>query len=134
MKLGDIIKNCGILEVKGTLHKDITDVTNDSRKVTPGSLFVAVNGCGADGRAYIAKAIENGASAVMFEGAQDCPAIPERPEGVTYLFTDNSRKAVAMAADSFYSHPSGSIKLVGITGTNGKTTTVTLLYRLFRSL
>ena len=134
MKLGDIIKNCGILEVKGTLLKDITDVTNDSRKVTPGSLFVAVNGCGADGRAYIAKAIENGASAVMFEGVQDGPVIPERPEGVTYLLTDNSRKAVAMAADSFYSHPSGSIKLVGITGTNGKTTTVTLLYRLFRSL
>ncbi|MBP5521181.1 MAG: UDP-N-acetylmuramoyl-L-alanyl-D-glutamate--2,6-diaminopimelate ligase [Bacteroidales bacterium] len=135
MKLGDIIKNCGILEIQGSLLKDITDVTNDSRKVTPGSLFVAVNGCGADGRAYIGKAIESGATAVMFERASEGqPVIPERPEGVTYLFTDNSRKAVALAADSFYSHPSGSIKLVGITGTNGKTTTVTLLYRLFRSL
>ncbi|MBO6168845.1 MAG: UDP-N-acetylmuramoyl-L-alanyl-D-glutamate--2,6-diaminopimelate ligase [Bacteroidales bacterium] len=131
MKLGDIIKNCDILDIQGSSAIDITFVTNDSRKVVPGSLFVAVNGCGADGRAYIGKALENGASAVLFEQSQD---IPERPEGVTYLLTSSSRRAVAMAADSFYEHPSGKIKLVGITGTNGKTTTVTLLYRLFRSM
>ena len=133
MKLGEIIKNCGVLEIQGPTGKDINTVVSDSRKACPGSLFVAVNGCGNDGRAFIGKAIEAGASAVMFEMPAD-GAVPVRPEGVTYIVTGNSRKAVAMAADSFYSHPSGKLSLVGITGTNGKTTTVTLLYRLFRSL
>ena len=135
MKLGEIIKNCGILQIQGRSGLEITGVTNDSRKVTPGSLFVAVNGCGADGRAYIQSAIDKGAAAVLFEApGEDGPAVPERPEGVTYLITDSSRKAVAMAADSWYGHPSGKLNLVGITGTNGKTTTVTLLYRLFKAL
>ena len=131
MTLAEIIRDCGVTAVYGSTTMGIAGMTNDSRKVVPGSLFVAVNGCGADGRAYIAKAIENGAAAVMFEEPWDAP---ERPEGVTYVITSNSRRAVALAADRFYGHPSGSLKLVGITGTNGKTTTVTLLYRLFRSM
>ena len=129
MKLGDIIKNCGILKIQGPADIEISGVTNDSRKVTPGSLFIAVNGCGADGRAYIGKAIENGAAAVMCEG------IPGQVgDDVTTVIVSDSRKAVALAADSWYNHPSSKLNLVGITGTNGKTTTVTLLYRLFRSL
>ena len=131
MKLSEIIKNCGVTAIQGSPDLEITSVTNDSRKAGPGSLFIAVNGCGNDGRGYIAKAIEQGASAILFEAPYDAP---ERPENVCYILTDNSRKAVAMAADAFYGHPSGKLKLVGITGTNGKTTTVTLLYRLFRSL
>ena len=153
MKLGDIIKKCDVLDIQGPADKEITLVTNDSRKVVPGSLFVAVNGCGADGRAWIGKAIENGASAIMYEpyevpaggndtsGAtlaltnrSDGGAIPAGGNDVTVITVSSSRRAVAMAADSFYGHPSGKIKLVGITGTNGKTTTVTLLYRLFRSM
>ncbi len=133
MILSEIIKNCGVLRTDGSDNLEIGIVTNDSRKVVPGSLFVAVNGCGRDGREYIAAAIEKGAAAVMFEDGGEFP-VPVRPEGVTYIFVEDSRRAVAIAADNFYHHPSGKLKLVGITGTNGKTTTVTLLYRLFRSL
>ena len=150
MKLSDIIAPCGILSVQGSLDKEICALTNDSRKVVPGSLFIAVNGCGNDGRAYIGKAIEAGAAAILYEpfsapaGAgsstpasgpdrdSDYPAIPL--EGVTIVTVSDSRTAVALAADRFYGHPSGKLKLVGITGTNGKTTTVTLLYHLFRGL
>lgn len=133
---------------------EIAAVCNDSRKVVPGSLFVAVNGCGNDGRAYIGKAIEAGAVAVMFEetssnfgpyeqeqeaGAAASDFGPYEQEraaapDVVRIVVKDSRKALAYAADAFYGHPSGSLKLVGITGTNGKTTTVTLLYRLFRAL
>ena len=129
MTLDQIIKDCGVLSCTAGTDITVCDVVCDSRRVVPGSLFVAVNGCGNDGRAYIAKAVENGAVAVMYE--DDGTVVPE---GVCAVKVADSRKAVAMAADAFYSHPSGDLKLVGITGTNGKTTTVTLLYRLFRSL
>ena len=127
MKLRELIKDCGIVSVLGDAGVEILDITNDSRKVRPGSLFIAVNGCGNDGREYIGKAIENGAAAVLFED-NGC-SYP-----VTCVTVNNSRKAVALVADRFYGHPSGRLKLVGITGTNGKTTTVTLLYRMFRSM
>ena len=129
MTLAQIIKNCGVLSCTPGTDIQISDVVCDSRRVVPGSLFVAVNGCGNDGRAYIAKAIENGAAAVMYE--DDGTPVPA---AVCAVKVADSRKAVAMAADAFYRHPSGDLKLVGITGTNGKTTTVTLLYRMFRSL
>ena len=129
MILGQIIKNCGVLECSADTGFQVCDVVCDSRRVAPGCLFVAVNGCGNDGRAYIGKAVENGAAAVMYED-NGTPV----PEGVCAIKVADSRKAVAMAADAFYGHPSGDLKLVGITGTNGKTTTVTLLYNMFRSL
>ncbi|MBR4826661.1 MAG: UDP-N-acetylmuramoyl-L-alanyl-D-glutamate--2,6-diaminopimelate ligase [Bacteroidales bacterium] len=136
MKLSQIIKNCGVVSSSGSTDIEIGAVCNDSRKVVPGCLFVAVNGCGNDGRAYIGKAIEAGAAAVMYEMpdqvGHDGGAVGR--DGVTTVIVKDSRKAIAYAADAFYGHPSGSLKLVGITGTNGKTTTVTLLYRLFRSL
>ena len=137
MKLSKIIKDCGFISIQGNPDVEITALTNDSRQVHPGSLFIAVNGCGNDGRAYLDKAIENGAAAVMYEplpieGAQGAGA--PRAENVTSVAVSDSRKAVALAADAFYGHPSGKLKLVGITGTNGKTTTVTLLYDLFRGL
>ncbi|MCH5172667.1 MAG: UDP-N-acetylmuramoyl-L-alanyl-D-glutamate--2,6-diaminopimelate ligase [Bacteroidales bacterium] len=131
MKLREIIKNCGITSSAGCTELEISFVTNDSRKVVPGSLFIAVSGCGNDGRAWISAAVERGAAAIMYEEPCELPALPE---GVATLVCADSRRAAAMAADSFYGHPSGRLKLVGITGTNGKTTTVTLLYRLFRSL
>ena len=168
MKLSEIIKDCGVLSVQGNPDLEITAVTNDSRQVGPGTLFIAVNGCGNDGRAYLGKAIGNGATAVMYEEIPDqvgddktscpndktscpddkmscpddkmscpddkmsCPAATGHL--VTTILVSDSRKAVALAADAFYGHPSGKLKLVGITGTNGKTTTVTLLYNLFRHL
>ena len=154
MKLKDIIQACGVLSVQGDPDVEITALTNDSRRVSPGSLFIAVNGCGNDGRAYIGKAIEAGAAAVLYEEPEGCArpgketsslrcgnARSAAPSGstepapdVTYIIVKDSRRAVAMAADAFYGHPSGKLKLVGITGTNGKTTTVTLLYHLFRHL
>lgn len=127
MKLAELISRCQPLSVKGSMETEIDFVTNDSRKVRPGSLFVAVSGCGNDGRAYIPAAIAAGASAIVCEG--DCPDF----DGVS-VSVESSSAAVALIADSYYGHPSGKLQLVGITGTNGKTTTVTLLYNMFRAL
>ena len=128
MKLSQIIKNCGVLQTRGDLDIDITGLANDSRKAGPGCLFAAVRGCGNDGHAYIGAAVAGGASAIL------CEEGAEVPEGVTAVWCKSSKYAVARAADAFWGHPSGKLKLVGITGTNGKTTTVTLLYQLFREL
>ncbi|MDD6151894.1 MAG: UDP-N-acetylmuramoyl-L-alanyl-D-glutamate--2,6-diaminopimelate ligase [Bacteroidales bacterium] len=112
MKLSEIIKNTGASILKGSPETEISAICSDSRKATEGSLFIATAGCSADGHDFIADALSRGAAAVV----------------------DADRKALALCADKFYSHPSGELELVGITGTNGKTTTVTLLYNLFRSL
>ena len=129
MKLSKIISALAIEEIQGPADVDITAVCSDSRKVVPGALFVAVRGYASDGHAYIPQALEKGAVAVI------CEEVPQMAKGtVTTVKVQNSRKAVALAADAFYGHPSGKLTLVGITGTNGKTTTVTLLYNLFRNL
>ena len=112
MKLENIIKNTGASILHGSPSTEITSITSDSRKACPGALFIAVKGCSADGHEYIQDALAKGASAVV----------------------DADRKALALCADRFYGHPSGKLQLVGITGTNGKTTTVTLLYHMFRNL
>ncbi|MBO4635265.1 MAG: UDP-N-acetylmuramoyl-L-alanyl-D-glutamate--2,6-diaminopimelate ligase [Bacteroidales bacterium] len=132
-------------------YKDFTLITADSRKVIPGALFVAVRGYASDGHNYIAQAIEKGATgiiceeipegAVPFSSASlrdpvraNAPEKGTAPSGIQFEVVENSRRALALAADEFYDHPSRKLTLVGITGTNGKTTTVTLLYNLFRSL
>ena len=112
MKLENIIKNTGATILHGSPDTEITSITSDSRKACPGALFIAVKGCSADGHEYIQDALAKGASAVV----------------------DADRKALALCADRFFGHPSGKLQLVGITGTNGKTTTVTLLYHMFRGL
>ena len=129
MKLKDIISNFDH-QLFGSADVPVTAITADSRKVVPGTLFIAVKGFTSDGHAYIPQAIAKGASAIL------CEALPEGdfPSGPCFVKVENSRKALALAADAFYGHPSGELKLVGITGTNGKTTTVTLLYKLFKSL
>ena len=111
-------------------YSSFISITADSRKVVPGSLFVAVRGFSSDGHDYIADAIRKGATGII------CEHQPEGVDthGVDVEVVENSRRALALAADAFYGHPSGGLKLVGITGTNGKTTTVTLLYKLFKSL
>ena len=109
--------------------REFTRITADSRKVIPGTLFVAVKGYASDGHDYIADAIAKGAAGIV------CETLPEGLEGkAQFEVVENSRRALAILADEYYGHPSRKLKLVGITGTNGKTTTVTLLYNLFRSM
>ena len=139
MILKDIISQCKAVEVSGPSGIAVTAVCSDSRKVIPGAAFIAVRGFAGDGHEFIASAIEKGASAVLYE---DEEALREQLEGldpslrekVAFVRVPDSRYAVAMAADAFYGHPSRFLTLVGITGTNGKTTTVTLLYHLFTNL
>ena len=112
------------------MERDITGVQIDSRQVQPGNLFVAVKGTQADGHAFIPKAIENGAAAVL----QSDPLPQDAPEGVTFVRVADTEEAVGRVATAFYGDPTSRLKLVGVTGTNGKTTIATLLYHLFRNL
>ena len=125
MRLDRIIQDAGTVRVDGDVLAEIGSVCNDSRKACPGALFIAVKGCGTDGHSYIGKAVEAGAVAVVYE--DDGPFLSSFP-GVTFVKVASSRHAVAMIAAAFYGNPSSKLTLVGITGTNGKTTTVTLLY------
>jgi len=109
-------------------------ITSDSRQVVDGGIFVAVKGYGADGHSYIAQALEKGAGCIVYQDEEAVEALKASHPGIDWIKTDNSRKALAEFADEFYGHPSRNLKLAGITGTNGKTTTVTLLYNLFTGL
>ena len=127
MKLNELVKNLQILSSIGNTEIEITGVNIDSRRIKPGHLFVAINGTQTDGHAYIGKAIELGASAIL------CEKIPtETTTNVTYIQVDSTEDAVGMVATTFYGDPSRHLKLVGVTGTNGKTTIATLLYNMFR--
>jgi len=128
MKLSKILKGIDIVSSSVSNETDITMLTFDSRTCCPGSLFIAVPGTVVDGHRFIEKAVETGAKAVIYQDGDYSGT------GVAFIKVKNSRKALAIAADNFYGHPSGKLNLVGITGTNGKTTTVTLLYNLFTSL
>ena len=135
MILKQIIENIGVLGTTGALDSEAVAICSDSRKVVPGTVFFAVKGFESDGHAYIGQALERGASAIVFESgeASDYMTTPSASD-VCFVKVQSSRHAVAIAADNFYDHPSRKLSLVGITGTNGKTTTVTLLYKLFMSL
>ncbi|WP_438945037.1 UDP-N-acetylmuramoyl-L-alanyl-D-glutamate--2,6-diaminopimelate ligase [Sediminibacterium sp.] len=116
-------------QVTGALNKDITAIEIDSRKVKAGAVFVAITGAQSDGHAFIGKAIELGAVAIV------CESLPaELDAAVTYIKVASSGEAAARMAVEFYYHPSAEVKLVGVTGTNGKTTIATLLFKLFRQL
>ena len=126
MKLKDILTNCNLLEIVGEKDVDVADITFDSRKVGQGTLFFAVKGTQVDGHDYIDGAIEKGASVIV------CEKLPrKKAEHVTYVKVDNSAFALGVGASNFFGNPSEKLKLVGVTGTNGKTTIATLLYRLF---
>ncbi len=129
MQLSEILKTVSPLEVCGCLEQEITGVNIDSRLVGTGDLFVAVKGTQADGHAYIGKAIEKGATAILV--SEPIPA--ERPEGVTFVRVADTEAAVGPVATQFYGDPSRHLTLVGVTGTNGKTTIATLLYNMFRA-
>lgn len=129
MKLQDLLKGLDVLEQKGASDVEINGVNIDSRQVTEGNVFVAVKGTAADGHTYIGKAIELGAKAVVCE---DMPA--ELAEGVAYVRLANTEQNVGQMATNFYGDPTSKLKLVGVTGTNGKTTIATVLYNMFRAM
>ena len=129
MKLSELLVNVKPLAVDGNSSVEITGVDIDSRKVKPGHLFVAIKGTQTDGHAYIAKAVELGAAAILCEKKPD-----DAPENVTFVTVNSTEEAVGKVATLFYGDPSRKLKLVGVTGTNGKTTIATLLYNMFRKL
>ena len=131
MKLNKLLQGIDLVAVTGDTGCEIDNLTFDSRTCRPGSLFIAVPGTAVDGHAFIGKAVEAGATAVLYQN--DTPGL-EAFTGVTFVKVADSRRSLALAADNWYDHPSGKLNLVGITGTNGKTTTVTLLYNLFTNL
>lgn len=127
MKLSELLKSVSILQIVGPAETEITGVNIDSRKIEKGHLFVAIKGTQTDGHKFIAKAIELGATAILCE---DMPE--EKIESVSYLQVASTEDVVGQVATNFYGNPSKKLKLVGVTGTNGKTTIATLLYNMFR--
>lgn len=127
MKLNELLKAIQPTQVIGNQEVEIKEVNIDSRQVREGDLFMAMRGTQTDGHAYIASAIEKGAVAVL------CEDLPEQlNDGVTYIQVKESEDAVGKLATTFYGNPTSKMKLVGVTGTNGKTTIATLLYNTFR--
>ena len=129
MILDDLLQGIVLLKTVGSADIQIDNIQFDSRKVEAGSLFVATKGSAADGHQYIPTAIEKGAVAVVCE---DLPA--DQTPNVTYIKVVNSSDALGKMASAWYGFPSSKMTLVGVTGTNGKTTIATLLYQLFRKL
>ena len=127
MKLNEILSKVTPLDIRGNAEVEITGVNIDSRRIEKGHLFVAIKGTQVDGHSFIQKAIDLGAAAIL------CEYLPETlSEGVTYVVVDSSEAAVGPVATMYYGDPTSKLKLVGVTGTNGKTTIATLLYNMFR--
>ena len=127
MKLIELLKNVKVLNTLGDTGVEITGVNIDSRRIEAGHLFVAIPGTQTDGHKYIPKAIELGAAAIL------CEQMPEeQTDRVTYVVVESTESIVGMVATQFFGDPSRKLKLVGVTGTNGKTTIATLLYNMFR--
>ena len=127
MKLNEVLKNITPIKIVGNDNVEITGVNIDSRRIKAGHLFVAIRGTQVDGHQFIDKAIELGAEAVL------CEELPEKlSDHVTYVQVESTEDAVGKVATLFYGNPSHKLKLVGVTGTNGKTTIATLLYNMFR--
>lgn len=129
MTLKELIKNIKTLAVTGSTDKEITGVDIDSRQVSDGHLFVAMRGTQVDGHRFIGKAEEQGAVAIVCEETPE-----EQKENVTYIKVASTQDAVGHVATMFYGNPSDKLKLIGVTGTNGKTTIATLLFDMFRKM
>ena len=129
MILNELLKGLAVKEVKGATDIEVTDITFDSRQVKPGTLFVAQRGTAVDGHDYIGKAVEAGAVAVVCEKVPVETAVP-----VTYIVVDDSSYSLGLLASAWNGFPSQHLTLVGVTGTNGKTTIATLLYKMMRAM
>ena len=129
IKLKDILHAIPVQEVVGQLDVEVTSLCFDSRQANEGSLFVAVRGVHTDGHLFVEKAIQQGCTLIMVEEMPE-----EKDEGVTYMMVADTAYALGIAAGNFYGNPSRELKLVGVTGTNGKTTIATLLFNLFTAL
>ena len=129
MKLKELLKDIPVVAIVGSEDVEITDVNIDSRRIKDGHLFIAMKGTQVDGHKFVPKAIELGAKAVMCE---DMPE--EKAEGVTYVQVESTEDVVGKVATTFHGNPSTKLKLVGVTGTNGKTTIATLLYNMFTKM
>lgn len=130
MKLQNIIQGIEIIEINGPVTTDITGVHIDSRKVTEGGLFIATKGTQSDGHTFIQGAIKAGATAIL------CEEMPKEmnEKQVTFIRVSNTEKIAGKVATQFYGNPTSQLKLIGVTGTNGKTTIATLLYQMFRQM
>jgi UDP-N-acetylmuramoyl-L-alanyl-D-glutamate--2,6-diaminopimelate ligase len=128
-KLQDILYKVHLQQVIGSTEAAVSAIVIDSRRVEPGAVFVAIRGAQSDGHAFIEKAITDGAAAIVCD---ELPAATK--EGITYLVVKNTQEAVGYMAHNFYGEPSKKLKLVGVTGTNGKTTIATVLFKLFTQL
>jgi len=129
MKLSELLKGISPISItNGDAEVEITGINIDSRKIEKGHLFVAIKGTTTDGHNYIAKAIELGASAVL------CENVPENTSGAVFVKVESTEDCVGQVATTFYGNPTAKLKLVGVTGTNGKTTIATLLYNMFRKM
>lgn len=128
MLLKELLQSAGKYVISGSDEIDINGIEIDSRKIKGGNAFIAIKGTQTDGHDYISKAIELGATAII------CEKLPETlAEGVTYAKFDDTEDAVGKIATTFYGNPTDKLDLVGVTGTNGKTTIATLLYNMFRA-
>lgn len=132
MQLIHLLQQVDIIQVIGKEDITITGIQSDSRKVAAGNVFVAQTGTAVDGHNFIAQSIEKGATAIVLEKAEYLPTTSH--QHVTYILVKNSDEALGKMAHYWYGEPSKHLKLVGVTGTNGKTTTATLLYKLFKRL
>jgi UDP-N-acetylmuramoyl-L-alanyl-D-glutamate--2,6-diaminopimelate ligase len=129
MSIDEILNGIDVVSFKGDRNTIISSIEFDSRKITAGSLFVAVKGYNSDGHDFIPDAIASGATCII------CETLPEKQtEGICWVRTMDSARALGYASSNFFGNPSSLLKLVGVTGTNGKTTVATLLYRMFMRL
>jgi UDP-N-acetylmuramoyl-L-alanyl-D-glutamate--2,6-diaminopimelate ligase len=129
IRVNDLVKNIEVVSVSGAENPVIDNIEFDSRKVKPGSLFVAVLGTKSDGHDFINAAVASGASAIV------CEVLPEKQDKkICWIKTNDSARALGVISSEFFGNPSFSLKLAGVTGTNGKTTIATLLYRMFTRL
>lgn len=126
MRLNDILANCPVRSIIGSMEVEVRALTFDSRKAQTGTAFFAIKGVQTDGHDFIHEAVKNGSDIIF------CERLPLiRPPDCTFVVVENSAYSLAMAAANFYDHPSKKLILVGVTGTNGKTTIATLLHQLF---
>ena len=128
-KLKDILYNVNVTEIFGSTNRDVINISFDSRKIIKGGVFVAIKGQKFNGHDYILFAIKQGVKIIIFE-----EKIQNYVPGITYVKVQDSSKSLSVIASNFYDNPSSKLKLIGVTGTNGKTTIVNILYQLFSML